>query len=410
MSTADHASDGLAPPDPPPRKSRTVRFLLKGLAVVLPTILTIVIVIWLAGLLHEYVIQPSTFAVRYSLALFLDESRPKDDPALVVWERLPALKYCGTDYFVTRELRTDLEARVANALAEGNEPLGTRTSVPVEWVRERSKEVFVPMRHDAVPYDDFARAAARLDADEYPRTANGVYREIVTDRYFYGMIHLTAVMVVATIVLLYFLGGLFTARLGAWFVHKFEHNFLGRLPIISNVYSSVKQVTDFFFTERTVEYNSIVAVEYPRRGIWSIGFVTSEGFLEVTAAIGEPMVAVLMPTSPMPMTGFTITVPRSQVVDLDITVDQAFQFCLSCGVLVPPQQQVTPEKLREEFARRFTGKFGGTDAIGRTPGSPAAVAESNRTAEWPASDVPSPPLGPRPDDHQPGEPRPEEAP
>ena len=65
--------------------------------------------------------------------------------------------------------------------------------------------------------------------------------------------------------------------------------------------------------------------------------------------------AILVPTSPMPVTGYTMSVPKSEIVDLNITVDQAFQFCLSCGVLVPPQQRVTDELLREELGKRLLG-------------------------------------------------------
>jgi uncharacterized membrane protein len=158
------------------------------------------------------------------------------------------------------------------------------------------------------------------------------------------------------IILLYFLGRFVTARIGAWVVQKTETTFLAKLPLISHVYSSVKQVTDFFFSERTVEYNRVVALEYPRRGLWSIGFVTSDSMLEMTVAAGEPLVSVLMPTSPMPMTGFTVNVPRSEVIDLNITIDQAFQYCLSCGVLIPEQQKVSPELLQKELARRLTGE------------------------------------------------------
>ena len=113
---------------------------------------------------------------------------------------------------------------------------------------------------------------------------------------------------------------------------------LGKLPVVSRVYGSVKQVTDFLFAERQIEYNRVVAVEYPLEGVWSIGFVTGEAMRETVEAAGEPLYSILMPTSPMPMTGFTISAPRSKCRELDLTVEQAFQFCLSCGVLVPPQQ------------------------------------------------------------------------
>ena len=99
-------------------------------------------------------------------------------------------------------------------------------------------------------------------------------------------------------------------------------------------------MTDFLFTEREMEFNRVVAVQYPSQGIWSIGFVTGESMQSLHDSIGEPVLSVLMPTSPMPATGFTITVPKSRTIDLGITVDQAIQFVVSCGVVVPVNEQV----------------------------------------------------------------------
>ena len=109
-----------------------------------------------------------------------------------------------------------------------------------------------------------------------------------------------------------------------------------------NVYSSVKQVTDFMFSEQEIEYTRVIAIEYPRKGIWSLGLVTGESMADIGAAANEPVLSVLIPTSPMPFTGYTINVKRSEAVDLDITLDQAFQFIVSCGVVVPPQQIPDP--------------------------------------------------------------------
>ena len=75
-----------------------------------------------------------------------------------------------------------------------------------------------------------------------------------------------------------------------------------RIPIVNKVYGSVKQVTDFAFSEREIEFNRVVAIQYPREGIWSLGFVTGNSMREISEATGEPMLSVLMPTSPMPMT------------------------------------------------------------------------------------------------------------
>jgi uncharacterized membrane protein len=73
--------------------------------------------------------------------------------------------------------------------------------------------------------------------------------------------------------------------------------------------------------------------------MWSIGFVTGESMLDIRSSANEPVLSVLMPTSPMPATGFTITVRKSETIDLDLTVDQAIQFVVSCGVVVPLHQQ-----------------------------------------------------------------------
>ena len=130
-----------------------------------------------------------------------------------------------------------------------------------------------------------------------------------------------------------------------------------QLPIIRTVYSSVKQVTDFFVGESEVnEFQRVVAVEYPRKGMWSVGFVTGESMLTIRgAAEGEPIVSVLMPTSPVPGTGFTVTVRKSETIDLDIPIEQALQFVVSCGVVVPDEeaQQQIQSKIEEAVDEPF---------------------------------------------------------
>jgi uncharacterized membrane protein len=157
--------------------------------------------------------------------------------------------------------------------------------------------------------------------------------------------------------LLYLLGRFLAAGVGRIFVLSVE-GLINKLPVVRNVYSSVKQVTDFIFTERAIEFNRVVAVQYPRKGVWSIGFVTGESMLDIRSAANEPVLSVLMPTSPMPATGFTITVRKSETIDLDITIDQAIQFIVSCGVVVPLQQQTqeTSGKISQAIARRLQGE------------------------------------------------------
>jgi len=79
-------------------------------------------------------------------------------------------------------------------------------------------------------------------------------------------------------------------------------------------------------------------VEWPRKGIWCLSLVTGSSLKEVEAAAGEEVLSVLIPNSPLPVTGFTVSVRKSETIELDITMDEAIQFIVSCGVVVPPSQ------------------------------------------------------------------------
>lgn len=149
------------------------------------------------------------------------------------------------------------------------------------------------------------------------------------------------------ILLMYLLGKFLAAGVGRYLWNSME-NVINQLPIIRTVYSSVKQVTDFFVGEsETNDFQRVVAVEYPRKGVWSLGFVTGESMLTIRGAVdGEPIVSVLMPTSPVPGTGFTISVRKSETIDVDIPIEQALQFVVSCGVVIPDgeiQEQINAE-------------------------------------------------------------------
>ena len=359
MSSEEHSeSDPNIETPKVPKKtpsSPTTRIFLRGLAISLPPILTLVILLWIAGAVYRYMISPVSTSVQYVLSQFVDHSR--STAGLVSWDRLPPLDYVGREYLITPKYQEELERRLSRQI---DSQLKERGEIPKHWIisgpgaETEADAVFVAYDQYAVPYNDHRTVAASVRPEKRPVTKTTLYMELVTHRYFKSQFLLSTVAVLCTIIGVYFLGRFVTARLGAWAVHKVETGIFGRLPLVSNVYSSVKQVTDFLFTERTVEYNRVVALEYPRRGLWSIGFVTGDALLEVTTAAGEPLLSVLMPTSPMPMTGFTICVRRSEVIDLNITIDQAFQYCLSCGVLVPSHQKVTPERLQEELTKRLT--------------------------------------------------------
>jgi uncharacterized membrane protein len=382
-------SDG-SETDKPVKRHTMQHFFLRGLAISLPAILTILVLLWLIGGFNKYIIHPTTESVKFVIAQFVDRSIPVDRDSLMKLRPnggvryVPQLRYVGENYLVTRQLSEDYAARQRRERARliPQETTGTTQETIVatfdgynafehemnQWLADEALDrydpaadppfaVYIPLGSDAVPYRDYAMIAQGTPMGEMPASATALYMEYAVRRYVGSAFLLSIFALSLVIVGIYFLGRFVSVRLGSWLVNLIETRMLARLPVIRNVYGSAKQVTDFLFSENQVEYRRVVAIEYPRRGIWSLALVTGEGMLDVTSAVGEPCVSVLVPSSPMPVTGYTMCVPRSSLLDLNISVDQAFQFCISCGVLVPDHQKVTPEVLQRELARRLAERM-----------------------------------------------------
>jgi len=117
--------------------------------------------------------------------------------------------------------------------------------------------------------------------------------------------------------------------------------FIMNTPLLRRVYPYVKQVTDFLLTQEEQKelFKRVVAVEYPRKGVWSMGFVTGSGIKKVAQDLKKEILTVLIPTSPTPFTGFIVMVPKEQTIELDITVEEALRFAVSAGVITPIGQQ-----------------------------------------------------------------------
>jgi uncharacterized membrane protein len=108
-----------------------------------------------------------------------------------------------------------------------------------------------------------------------------------------------------------------------------------RIPVIGPVYSGAKTFSETVLTDKGSSFKQVVMVEFPRKGVFSIGFITSEDLEEVQAKTAQDVTCVFVPTTPNPTTGFIILVPRNEVVRLDMTVDDAFKMLLTLGVVVP---------------------------------------------------------------------------
>lgn len=343
-------------------------FFLRGVAITLPPVLTLLILLWAINGFSTYVIQPINTVVRYALANWDNDIRTKEQ--LVAPPRnFPRLEEWNRNYLVTPRMDEDLGPGPGKDLPRG------MTGITPEWVHEKwSRDVFVPMGRASgpvqyVPLADYEIVFKYLRPQPLPTTAIGLYMEIASERNFSSTWLLSAVSLSMAIVAMYFIGRFVTARIGKWFVRKLE-GALVRVPLVRNVYSTVKQVTDFVLSEREVEFQRVVALEYPRAGSWTLGFVTGEGMLDCAAVVREPMITVLVPTSPVPAGGFTVMVSKSSVIDLNLTIDQAVQFVVSCGVLIPPHQVSNPEAIERELQKRLEAtEVAGSAVAGATNGS-----------------------------------------
>ncbi len=131
---------------------------------------------------------------------------------------------------------------------------------------------------------------------------------------------------------------------------RMVEKFIMNTPFLRQVYPYVKQITDFFLTreEKKEMFSRVVAVEYPRKGIWSMGMVTGSGLKKVVDSVEKEFLTILIPTSPTPFTGFVIMVPKEQTIELDMTIEEALRFALSAGVIAPGNEQAVLPKTHLE--------------------------------------------------------------
>ena len=145
--------------------------------------------------------------------------------------------------------------------------------------------------------------------------------------------------IVLALIVIYIIGRFLASYVGRAIWRTLERALL-RAPLIRTIYPSVKTVTDFLLSKPAISVSRVVAVEYPRKGVWSVGLVTNTGMKTLAEAAGTELLTIFVPSSPTPITGYTITVRREEVIDLSMTVDEALRFTVSGGVLIPPPLQM----------------------------------------------------------------------
>jgi uncharacterized membrane protein len=140
---------------------------------------------------------------------------------------------------------------------------------------------------------------------------------------------------VLTLLMILLTGLLATNFIGQKLVHWWER-LLARIPVVNSVYNSVKQVSDTLFSPNGNAFRKAVLVRYPHANSWSIAFLTGQPGGDVVNHLDGQHVSVYVPTTPNPTSGFFLMMPAREVIELDMTVDEALKYIISMGVVAPP--------------------------------------------------------------------------
>lgn len=272
------------------------RFFLRGLAILLPTLVTVGILMWAWGFLSKNIAEPINRGVRVTFIWVA--------PKIVGGPGMPQWYHISTD-----ELDTARKAAAPMKLSD--------------------ESLLWRLRREGLR--------------DYWKT------------HYWGSLNLIGFIV--AVILVYLAGVLVGNLIGRRVYAKIE-SLVVRLPIVKQVYPSVKQVTDFLVgsgegKSKTLSDGRVCLIEYPRKGIWTVGLMTGQTLAAIEHISGKRCVTVFIPSSPTPFTGYTITVPEDEVYALPISMDETIRFVVSGGVLVPDSQKPThsPPRINESEIR-----------------------------------------------------------
>ncbi|ABE50650.1 MULTISPECIES: DUF502 domain-containing protein [Methylobacillus] len=135
--------------------------------------------------------------------------------------------------------------------------------------------------------------------------------------------------------LIVFVTGLIATNFFGRRIIQFWEALLARVPVVKSIYYSVKQVSDTLFSDSGQAFRKALLVQYPRQGSWTIGFLTGQPGGDVANYLEGEYVSVYVPTTPNPTSGFFLMMPKADVVELDMSVDEALKYIISMGVVAP---------------------------------------------------------------------------
>ncbi|MFO1400199.1 MAG: DUF502 domain-containing protein [Steroidobacteraceae bacterium] len=154
-------------------------------------------------------------------------------------------------------------------------------------------------------------------------------------------VHIPGLGVVLAVIVLLLTGLLVTNFIGRTLVGLWDE-VLARIPFIRAIYGGVKSFSETILSNKGNSFKKVLLIQYPRAGMWSVGFQTNADLPEISARTGAEQVCVFVPTTPNPTSGFIMMVPRAEVIELDMTVDAAMKMVVTLGVVMPHAGEPPP--------------------------------------------------------------------
>jgi len=151
---------------------------------------------------------------------------------------------------------------------------------------------------------------------------------------------LSLVIVIVAFVLIGWFARNFLGRM----IVQISEYFVHRMPVINTIYKAIKQVFETIMTSQSQAFREVVMLEYPRKGVWSLGFVTGTSEGEVQRTTDEETMSVFVPTTPNPTSGYLLFVPKKELFFMDMTVEEAAKLIVSAGIIVPPDRHEGEKK------------------------------------------------------------------
>jgi uncharacterized membrane protein len=166
-------------------------------------------------------------------------------------------------------------------------------------------------------------------------------------------LNIRGVGVVVFLIFATLVGWLAKGLIGRSFI-KYAENLVNRMPVVRSFYSGIKQIAETVFAQQERSFEKACMIEYPRKGIWAIGFIstTAKGEIAERNSSAGPMVSVFVPTTPNPTSGFLLFFPKADIVELDMSIEDAAKLVISAGLVYPPTKKTSSKSTIEKGRMR----------------------------------------------------------